>query len=156
MITHTTDQFILDPKSKLLTSSYWVPSQNHWPVHIGSQVKTRQGQSYKFQEFVKTSNLWILKFTEIHSGHDSVHEWILLWVVIKVYGYPVWINGLRETRINTRIRFSHECHSWIWIVNSFWFECHSWIWIVNSFWFDKSMYGTHAFTVCCMTPCRWF
>ena len=28
MITHTIDQFILNPKSILLTSSYWIPSQN--------------------------------------------------------------------------------------------------------------------------------
>ena len=28
MITHTIDQFILNPKSKLLTSSYQIPSQN--------------------------------------------------------------------------------------------------------------------------------
>ena len=28
MITHTIDQFILDPKPILLTSSYWIPSQN--------------------------------------------------------------------------------------------------------------------------------
>ena len=27
----------------------------YWPVHIGSQVKTRQSQSYKFKEFAKTS-----------------------------------------------------------------------------------------------------
>ena len=32
-----------------LTSSYWI------------QVKTRQSQSYKFKEFAKTSNVWILK-----------------------------------------------------------------------------------------------
>ena len=28
MIAHTIDQFISDPKSKALTSSYWIPSQN--------------------------------------------------------------------------------------------------------------------------------
>ena len=28
MITHTIDQFILNPKSILLTSSYQIPSQN--------------------------------------------------------------------------------------------------------------------------------
>ena len=33
----------------------------YWPVHIGSQVKTRQSQSYKFKEFAKTFNFWILK-----------------------------------------------------------------------------------------------
>ena len=32
-------------------------------IHMGSQiiVKTRQSQSYKFKEFTKTSNFWILK-----------------------------------------------------------------------------------------------
>ena len=53
MITHTKDQFILDPKPILLTHSYWIPRPYHWPVHIGSKVKTRQSQSYKFKEFVK-------------------------------------------------------------------------------------------------------
>ena len=28
MITHTIDQFILNPKSILMTSSYWIPSLN--------------------------------------------------------------------------------------------------------------------------------
>ena len=30
MITHTIDQFILNHKSILLTSSYQIPSQNKW------------------------------------------------------------------------------------------------------------------------------
>ena len=34
---------------------------HYWPVHIGSQVETRQSQSYKFKEFAKTSNFLILK-----------------------------------------------------------------------------------------------
>ena len=36
--------------------------------HIGSQVKRRQSQSYKFKEFAKISNFWILKQT-LHSPH---------------------------------------------------------------------------------------
>ena len=36
--------------------------------HIGSQVKRRQSQSYKFQEFAKISNCWILKQT-LHATH---------------------------------------------------------------------------------------
>ena len=65
--------------------------------HIGSQVKRRQSQSYKFKEFAKISNFLILKQTrhtfwsclircanmkwiwrvllKIQSGHDSVHRW---------------------------------------------------------------------------------
>ena len=34
---------------------------HYWPVHIGSQVKTRQSQSYKFKEFAKPSRFLILK-----------------------------------------------------------------------------------------------
>ena len=34
----------------------------YWPVHIESQVKTRQSQSYKFKEFSKTSKLKTSKF----------------------------------------------------------------------------------------------
>ena len=37
-------------------------------IHIGSQVKTRQSQSYKFKEFAKTLNLWILNKT-LHATH---------------------------------------------------------------------------------------
>ena len=119
MITHTIDQLILDPKSKhphdyphnwpahsgsqlkippwlptLLTSSYWIPSQNttmithtidqlildpklkhphdyphYWPDHIGSQVKTRQSQSYKFKEYAKTLNCSILKKKTHYTQH---------------------------------------------------------------------------------------
>ena len=39
----------------------------YWPVHIGSQVKTKQSQSQKFKEFVKT-NFWILIKT-LHATH---------------------------------------------------------------------------------------
>ena len=49
MITHTIE-------------SYWIPS------HIGSQVKRWQSQSYKFKEFAKISNFWILKQT-FHATH---------------------------------------------------------------------------------------
>ena len=44
-----------------------IPPAASWlPIllkHIGSQVKTRQSQSYKFKEFAKISNFWILKQT---------------------------------------------------------------------------------------------
>ena len=44
MITHTIDQFILNPKSILLTSSYRIPSQN----------------KVKAEKFVKNLNFTIL------------------------------------------------------------------------------------------------
>ena len=47
MITHTIDQFILHPKSILLTSSYRIPSQN----------KVKAG---KLEKFAKNLNFRIL------------------------------------------------------------------------------------------------
>ena len=47
MITHTIDQFILNPKSMLLTSSYQIPSQN--------KVKAE-----KLEKFAKNLNFRIL------------------------------------------------------------------------------------------------
>ena len=47
MITHTIDQFILNPKSILLTSSYEIPSQN--------KMKAK-----KFEKFAKNWNFRIL------------------------------------------------------------------------------------------------
>ena len=47
MITHTIDQFILNPKSILLTSSYRIPSQN--------KVKAE-----KLEKFAKNLNFRIL------------------------------------------------------------------------------------------------
>ena len=43
-ITHTIDQFILNPKSILLTSSYRIPSQN--------RVKAENLEKLKFKNFV--------------------------------------------------------------------------------------------------------
>ena len=76
------------------------PATSWLPIllsHIGSQVKRRQSQSYKFKEFTKIENCWILKhytrhtfwsclircanmkwnrreFLKIQRGHDSVHR----------------------------------------------------------------------------------
>ena len=47
MITHTIDQFILNPKSILLTSSYEIPSKH--------KIKAE-----KFEKFAKTWNFRIL------------------------------------------------------------------------------------------------
>ena len=40
-----------------------------WPVHIRLKVKTRQSQNYKFKEFAKTSNFWILIKKTLHATH---------------------------------------------------------------------------------------
>ena len=47
------------------------PATSWLPIllsHIGSQVKRRQSQSYKFKEFAKTTNFLILKQT-LHATH---------------------------------------------------------------------------------------
>ena len=84
MITHTIE-------------SYWFTSQaTSLLSHIGSQIKRRQSQSYKFQEFANFSNYWILHcarhtfwsclircanmkwirwvLLKMQSGHDSIHR----------------------------------------------------------------------------------
>ena len=55
------------------TPAFWgYPSATSWlPIllsHIGSQVKRRQSQTYKFKEFAKISNVWILK-QPLHATH---------------------------------------------------------------------------------------
>ena len=50
MITHTIDQFILNSKSILLTSSYRIPSQN-------------KEKAEKLEEFAKNWNFTILLLT---------------------------------------------------------------------------------------------
>ena len=54
----------------MYTRPQYIGSTLYWPVHIGSQVKTRQSQSYKIKEFTKTSNFWILKQT-LHTTYDT-------------------------------------------------------------------------------------
>ena len=49
--------------------------------HIGSQVKIRQSQSYKFKEFAKISNCWILK--------QSFHATYLLKLLHKMCKYEM-------------------------------------------------------------------
>ena len=44
MVTHTIDQFILNPKSILLTSSYWFPSQNK----VKAKKLEKIAQKFKF------------------------------------------------------------------------------------------------------------
>ena len=56
--------------------------------HIGSQVKRRQSQSYKFKEFAKISNFWILKLT-LHATH-------LLKLLDKMYKYEMDLTSIVE------------------------------------------------------------
>ena len=55
------------------TPAFWgyPPAASWLPIplsHIGSQVNRRQSQSYKFKEFAKISNFWILK-QALHAIH---------------------------------------------------------------------------------------
>ena len=54
------------------TPAFWgyPPPPHDYPSlsHIGSQIKRRQSKNYKFKEFVKITNLWILKRT-LHATH---------------------------------------------------------------------------------------
>ena len=72
----------LEQLERLLSED--TPAASWLPIplsHIGSQVKRRQSQSYKFKEFAKSclircANMkwirWVL--LKIQSGHDSVHR----------------------------------------------------------------------------------
>ena len=57
------------------TSAFWgylPPSHDYpyyWPVHIGSQVKRRQSQSYIFEWFTETSISLTLKNKRLHTTH---------------------------------------------------------------------------------------
>ena len=70
---------ILDMRQKTVeqtrttrTSAFWGYPAASWLhillSHIGTQVKRRQSQSYKFKEFAKISNFWIWKQT-LHATH---------------------------------------------------------------------------------------
>ena len=88
---HPTPQGQLEQLERLRSEDTSPPHDYpyYWPVHIGSQIKTRQSQSYKFEEFAKTSYFlifwscliwcvnmkWIRReLLKIQSGHDSVHR----------------------------------------------------------------------------------
>ena len=43
----------------LLTSSFWIPSQYYWPVHIGSRVK-RRWKPKKLEKLAKNLNFRLL------------------------------------------------------------------------------------------------
>ena len=85
MITHTIDSYCIpsqnNTKSPMIThtiDSYCIPSQNNtkstpWLpillIHIVSQVRTTQSQSYKLKKMTKIQVL-----LKIQSGHDSIHR----------------------------------------------------------------------------------
>ena len=63
MITHTIDQFILNPKSIILTSSYRIPSQN--------RVKAEKLEKFaKNWLFVANMEIIDLELETLQSGHD--------------------------------------------------------------------------------------
>ena len=69
LFTSMTFSFQLEQLERLrsedTTAASWLPI----PLsHIGSQVKRRQSQSYKFKKFAKISNFWILK-RALHATH---------------------------------------------------------------------------------------
>ena len=69
-------QYILEQLERFRSED--TPAASWLPIplsHIGSQVKIRQSQSYKFKKFAKISNFkirWV--FLQIQSGHGSVHR----------------------------------------------------------------------------------
>ena len=73
MITHTIDQFMLDPKLILLTSSYWIPSSYYWPVHIGSQAHTIDQFILDPKLILLTSSYWIPSsyYWPVHTGSQA-------------------------------------------------------------------------------------
>ena len=65
----TDDKSTLEQLERLHSED--TPTASWLPIllsHIGSQVKRRRSQSYKFKEFAKVSNFWILKQT-LHGKH---------------------------------------------------------------------------------------
>ena len=62
--------------------------------HIGSQVKRRQSQSYKFKEFAKITSVWILKQT-LHATH-------LLKLLDKMCKYEMDLTSVVEDTERTR------------------------------------------------------
>ena len=72
----------------------------YWPVHIGSQVKTRQSQRYKFKEFAKTSKFWILK--------QTLHVTYLQKLLDKMCKYEMDLASIVED--TERTRFCPQIH----------------------------------------------
>ena len=74
----------------------------YWPVRIGSQVKTRQSQNYKFKEFAKTSNVWILKKKKKKKKKNILHTTHLLELLDKMYKYQMDLASIVEDTKQTR------------------------------------------------------
>ena len=79
--------------------AFWgFPLQPHeYPIlwlHVGSQIKTRQSQSYKFKEFDKILNFWNLKNT-LHATH-------LLKLLDKIRKYEIDLASIVEDTERTR------------------------------------------------------
>ena len=67
----TTFCFKLEQLEHLCSENTPPPPHSWLPIplsHIGSQVKRRQSQSYKFKKFTKILNFWILKLA-LHTTH---------------------------------------------------------------------------------------
>ena len=76
---------------RILPAASWLPI----PLsHIGSQVKRRQSQSYKFKEFAKISNFWILK--------ETLHATQLLKLLDKMCKYEMDPMSIVEDTERTR------------------------------------------------------
>ena len=67
----------------------------YWPVYIGSQVKTRQSQSYKFKEFAKTSISLIL--------NKTLHATYLLKLLDKMCKYEMDQATIRRYRADMNL-----------------------------------------------------
>ena len=79
------------------TPLFWgyPPPAQYYPIlliHIGSQVKTRQSQSYKFEEFAKISNLLILK----QNKTNTLHTTYLLKLLDKMCKYEMDLASIVE------------------------------------------------------------
>ena len=78
-------------RSEDTPTASWLPT----PLsHIGSQVKRRQSQSYKFKKFAKISNYWILK--------QALHTTHLLKLLDKKCKYEMDPMGILEDTERTR------------------------------------------------------
>ena len=65
-------------RSEIPLAAPWLPIR---VIHIRSQVKTRQSQSYKFKKIAKNSNFEIL--------HVTLHATYLLKLLDKMYKYEM-------------------------------------------------------------------
>ena len=78
---HTIEQFILDPKPILLSSSYLIPSPYYWAVHIGSQTHTIEQFILDPKSILLSSSYWIPNpyYWAVHIGSKAhtIEQFIL-------------------------------------------------------------------------------